>query len=100
VKTFSVSFGPAPLSHIEIPQKRASKPWCGSGEIYSRRGCFLRMIVSPFEMVIGLARSNNQENQIMSHIDRVFCSTQFDGIFPLAAIRALPRNPRDHAPIL
>jgi hypothetical protein len=44
--------------------------------------------------------SNNQQNQIMSHIDRVFCSTEFDRIFPLATIRALPRNPSDHTPIL
>jgi hypothetical protein len=36
----------------------------------------------------------------LSHIDRVFSSTEFDEAFPLATARALPRNPSDHVPIL
>jgi hypothetical protein len=44
--------------------------------------------------------SNNQENQILSHIDRIFCSTEFNEAFPLATAKALPRNPSDHVPIL
>jgi endonuclease/exonuclease/phosphatase family metal-dependent hydrolase len=36
----------------------------------------------------------------MSHIDRVFCSTEFDSAYPFATVRALPRNPSDHAPLL
>jgi exonuclease III len=44
--------------------------------------------------------SNNQERVIISHIDRIFCSTEFEAQYPLATARALPRNPSDHAPIL
>jgi GTP-dependent phosphoenolpyruvate carboxykinase len=44
--------------------------------------------------------SNNQENPILSHIDRIFCSTEFDEKFPLAIAKALPINPSDHVPIL
>jgi hypothetical protein len=44
--------------------------------------------------------SNNQENQILSDIDRVSSSTEFDEAFPLATARALPRNPSDYVPIL
>jgi hypothetical protein len=44
--------------------------------------------------------SNNQENQILSHIDRVFSSIEFDEAFPLATARALTRNPSDHVHIL
>jgi exonuclease III len=44
--------------------------------------------------------SNNQENATMSHIDRVFCTTDFDAKFPLARARALPKNTSDHVPIL
>jgi exonuclease III len=44
--------------------------------------------------------ANNQENLIMSNIDRVFCNTELDQIFPLASIRALPRMGSDHTPIL
>jgi mannosylglycoprotein endo-beta-mannosidase len=43
---------------------------------------------------------NNQENLIMSNIDRVFCNVEVDQIFPLASIRALPRLGSDHTPIL
>jgi hypothetical protein len=43
---------------------------------------------------------NNQENAIMSHIDRVFCTTDFNAKFPLARARALPKNTSDHVPIL
>jgi hypothetical protein len=44
--------------------------------------------------------SNNQEKLILSLIDRIFYSTEFDGIFPLATARSLSRNPNDHVPIL
>jgi hypothetical protein len=43
---------------------------------------------------------NNQENASMSHIDRVFCTTDFNAKFPLARARALPKNTSDHVPIL
>ena len=44
--------------------------------------------------------ANNQENLIMSNIDRVFCDIEIDQIFPLASIQALPRMGSDHTPIL
>jgi hypothetical protein len=44
--------------------------------------------------------SNNQENAIMSHIDRVFCTTEFDAKFSLARARALPKSTSDHVTIL
>jgi hypothetical protein len=44
--------------------------------------------------------TNNQENSIFSHIDRIFCSTKFDEKSPLAIAKALPRNPSDDVPIL
>jgi hypothetical protein len=43
---------------------------------------------------------NNLENQILSHIDMIFCSTEFNDSFPLATAKALLRNPSDHVPIL
>jgi hypothetical protein len=43
---------------------------------------------------------NNQENQVMCRLDRVFCTTHFDSAFPLANIRALARIGSDHAPIV
>jgi hypothetical protein len=36
----------------------------------------------------------------MSYIDRIFCSSDFEGHFPLASARTLPRTPSDHVPIL
>jgi hypothetical protein len=44
--------------------------------------------------------SNNQENVVMSHIDRIFCNTDFDTKFPLGWVKALTRNPSDHVPLL
>jgi hypothetical protein len=44
--------------------------------------------------------SNNQDDPIFSHIDRILYSTNFDGHFPLATAKALPRNPSDYVPIL
>jgi hypothetical protein len=44
--------------------------------------------------------SNNQENAIMAHIDRVFSGTDFDMKFPLSSAKALLRQPSDHTPIL
>jgi hypothetical protein len=43
---------------------------------------------------------NNQENQVMCRLDRVFCTTHFDSAFPLANIRALARIRSDHTPIV
>jgi exonuclease III len=43
---------------------------------------------------------NNQENLIMSTIDRFFCNTELDSIFPLATIQALARLGSDHTPLL
>jgi hypothetical protein len=36
----------------------------------------------------------------MSHIDRTFYTTDFDGHFPLATAKALPRGHSDHVPIV
>jgi hypothetical protein len=44
--------------------------------------------------------SNNQDNAILAHIDRVFCGTDFDMKYPLSSTKTLPRQPIDHAPIL
>jgi hypothetical protein len=44
--------------------------------------------------------SNNQENVIISHIDRVFCTTEFDAKFPLPKARALSKSTSYHVPIL
>jgi endonuclease/exonuclease/phosphatase (EEP) superfamily protein YafD len=43
---------------------------------------------------------NNQENNIMSRIDRIFYTTSFEAMFPLAHARALPRLGSDHTPII
>jgi hypothetical protein len=44
--------------------------------------------------------SNNQNNRIMSRIDRIFCNTSFEALFPLGSARALPRLGSDHTPIV
>lgn len=44
--------------------------------------------------------ANNQAEMIRSRIDRIFCSTEIDSIFPLANARALPRLGSDHAPVV
>lgn len=44
--------------------------------------------------------ANNQADLIMSTIDRIFCSTEFEAMFPLGAAQALPRLGSDHTPIL
>ena len=44
--------------------------------------------------------ANNQVDLIMSTIDRLFCNTELDKIFPLASCIALPRCGSDHAPII
>jgi endonuclease/exonuclease/phosphatase (EEP) superfamily protein YafD len=44
--------------------------------------------------------SNNQENQIMSRMDRIFVSTEFEALFPLAMATTLPRVGSDHTPIV
>jgi hypothetical protein len=36
----------------------------------------------------------------MSRIDRIFCTTNFESLFPLAHARALPRLGSDHTPII
>ena len=36
----------------------------------------------------------------MSRIDKIFCTTSFDSLFPLARARALPRLGSDHTPLL
>lgn len=43
--------------------------------------------------------ANNQVDLIMSTIDRVFCTTDIDRLFPLASIQALHRLGSDHTPI-
>jgi hypothetical protein len=44
--------------------------------------------------------SNNQDNVVMSQIDRVFCSTELDAQWPLGSVQALTRCPSDHVPLL
>jgi hypothetical protein len=44
--------------------------------------------------------SNNQSNRIMSRIDRIFCITSFEALFPLGNAKALPRLGSDHTPIV
>jgi hypothetical protein len=36
----------------------------------------------------------------MSRIDRIFCNTGFEALFPLGNARALPRLGSDHTPII
>jgi hypothetical protein len=36
----------------------------------------------------------------MSRIDRIFCTTYFESIFPLAHAKALPKLGSDHTPII
>ena len=43
---------------------------------------------------------HNQENLIMSKIDRIFCTTEFDASFPMASSRVLPRVGSDHTPVV
>ena len=44
--------------------------------------------------------ANNQENLIMSTIDRIFCTTDLDAMFPLSSTLAFSRVGGDHTPIL
>jgi hypothetical protein len=44
--------------------------------------------------------SNNQEDQVMCKLDRIFCTTHFDAAFPLSSARALSRIASDHTPII
>jgi hypothetical protein len=70
--------------------------WCHKFNNWIDKNCLLEI------NLVGrnFTWSNNQENPIFSHIYRIFCSTDFDGKFPLAIAKALPRNPSDHVPIL
>ena len=43
---------------------------------------------------------NNQENLIMSRIDRISCTTNFESIYPISNARALTRIASDHTPII
>ena len=36
----------------------------------------------------------------MSTIDRIFCTTELEAIFPLCTSQALPRTGSDHTPLL
>ena len=44
--------------------------------------------------------ANNQDNLIMSTIDRIFCTTELDSLFPLSSSQALRRTGSDHTPML
>jgi hypothetical protein len=44
--------------------------------------------------------SNNQENLVMAKIDRVFISTDWEVVFPLANVKASDRPPSGHNPLL
>jgi hypothetical protein len=70
--------------------------WCDKFNEWIDKHCLMEI------NLVGMCYtwSNNQENQILSHIDRIFCSTEFDAMFPLATTRALSRNSSYHVPIL
>jgi exonuclease III len=44
--------------------------------------------------------SNNQVDPILATIDRIFCKTELDAIFPLSSSQAYTRLGSDHTPIL
>jgi hypothetical protein len=44
--------------------------------------------------------SNNQVDPILATIDRIFCNTELDALFPLAPSQAFTRLGSDHTPIL
>ena len=44
--------------------------------------------------------ANNQENNIMTTIDRIFCTTELEAMFPLCTSQALPRIGSDHTPLV
>ena len=44
--------------------------------------------------------ANNQANLIKSAIDRVFCNTELEAMFPMASAQAFSRIGGDHTPIL
>ena len=44
--------------------------------------------------------ANNQDNLIMATLDRVFISVDWEGLFPGASIKALPRLGSDHTPLV
>lgn len=43
--------------------------------------------------------ANNQTDLIMTTIDRVFCTTDLNKLFPLASVQVLPRLGSDNTPI-
>lgn len=44
--------------------------------------------------------ANNQENRIMARLDRIFVSTDWDKLFPLAMVKALCKEGSDHTPLV
>jgi hypothetical protein len=44
--------------------------------------------------------SNNQDNLIMSSLDRVLATTDWESCFPLNVVKALPKPVSDHTPLL
>lgn len=44
--------------------------------------------------------TNNQDNNIMARMDRIFITTEWECSFPLAKVRYLDRLPSDHNPLL
>jgi hypothetical protein len=70
--------------------------WCDKFNEWIDKHCLLEINL----LGRSFTWSNNQNNPIMSHIDRIFCTTEFDEKFPLATAKALPRNSSNHVPIL
>jgi hypothetical protein len=66
--------------------------WCDKFNEWVDKHCLLEINLAGRNFTW----TNNQKKPIYSHIDRIFCSTELDGKFPLATAKALPRNPSDH----
>jgi hypothetical protein len=71
--------------------KRVDFKWCDKFNEWIDKNCLLE---------INLLGKNYTTKPYFSLIDRVFCSIEFDSLFPFAIAKALPRNPSDHVPIL
>jgi hypothetical protein len=44
--------------------------------------------------------SNNQKNMVLAKLDRVFVSTEWEAVFPLARVVGLEKKVSDHVPLL
>jgi hypothetical protein len=70
--------------------------WCDKFNKWINKNCLIEIKL----LERCFTWTNNQDCPILSHIDRVFCSTKFETHFPMALARAFPRNPSDHVPVM